>query len=100
MTLDHHQALAGAPVEITNNAEPTIHRYDVTFQAAEIGEGHSIITLALSRDGQMSDQNTVFFFETAEQMTPHASKLLAEFLNKYIARLGLVLAEADEPEVP
>jgi hypothetical protein len=77
--------------------EAPIHRYDVTFEATEIEKGRSIVTFSLSRDGQPADQSTVFFFEPNETMNSVATHLLAQFLNKYIARFGIVLPDA-EPE--
>ena len=41
-------------------SEPPIYRYDVTFEATEIEQGRSIITLALSRDGTSSARATTF----------------------------------------
>ncbi len=78
--------------------EAPIHRYDVTFEATEIEKRRSIITFSLSRDGQAADQSTVFFFEPDESMSAEATDLLAQFLNRYIARLGVVVAEAAETE--
>jgi len=79
-------------------SEPPIHRYDVTFEATEIAPGRSIVTLVLSRDGEASDQTTMFFFEPKEVMTPQATELLAQFLNEYISRFGVVVTEAAETE--
>ena len=76
--------------------EPPIHRYDVTFEATEIQEGRSIIRLALSREDTASAPGTTFFFEPKEEMTPDATELLAQFLNQYIARFGIIMPEEDE----
>ena len=83
---------------MTETPEPLIHRYDVTFEAAEIEQGRSFVTLALSQGGQEADQSTLFFFEVAEGMTPEATKRLVQFLNTYIVRFGAVIAEAAHPE--
>jgi hypothetical protein len=40
----------------------------------------------------------MFFFEPSEEMTPQATDLLAQFLNKYISRFGIVVTEAAETE--
>ncbi len=76
--------------------EPPIYRYDVTFEATEIQEGRSIIRLALSREDTASAPGTTFFFEPKEEMTPEATELLAQFLNQYITRFGIIMPEEDE----
>jgi len=78
--------------------EPPIYRYDVTFEATEIDQGRSIVTLALSHEGSASAPSTTFFFEPTEEMTPEDTKLLAQFLNQYITRLGIVLPDTAEPD--
>jgi hypothetical protein len=85
---------------MTHTPEPLIYRYDVTFEAAEIEQGRSFVTLALSQNGQDADQTTLFFFEVAEGMTSEATKRLVQFLNRYIVRFGAVIAEPPEPESP
>ena len=75
-----------------------IYRYDVTFEATEIDQGRSIVTLALSHEGSASAPSTTFFFEPTEEMTPEDTKLLAQFLNQYITRLGIVLPDTAEPD--
>ncbi len=79
-------------------SEPPIYRYDVTFEATEIDQGRSIIRLALSREDTASATGTAFFFEPKEEMTPEATELLAQFLNQYIARFGIVLPNEGEPQ--
>ena len=76
--------------------EPPIYRYDVTFEATQIEEGRSIVRLALNREGTASTPSTTFFFEPKEEMTPEATELLAQFLNQYIARFGIIMPEEDE----
>ncbi len=78
--------------------EPPIYRYDVTFEATEIDQGRSIVRLALSREDTASAPGTTFFFEPKEEMTPEATELLAQFLNQYIARFGIVLPKEGEPQ--
>jgi hypothetical protein len=78
--------------------EPPIYRYDVTFEATQIDQGRSIVRLALSREGTASAPSTAFFFEPKEEMTLEATELLAQFLNQYVARFGIVLPDAPEPE--
>jgi hypothetical protein len=78
--------------------EPPIYRYDVTFEATQIDQGRSIVRLALSREGTASAPSTTFFFEPKEEMTPEATELLAQFLNQYIARFGIVLPNEGEPQ--
>ncbi len=85
---------------MTHTPEPLIHRYEVTFEAAEIKQGRSFVTLALSRDGQEADRTTLLFFEPAEDMTAHDTERLVHFLNRYIVRFGIVIADAPEPESP
>ena len=85
---------------MTETPEPLIHRYEVTFEAAEIEQGRSFVTLALSREGQEADQSTLFFFEVAEGMTPQATKRLVQFLNTCIVRFGAVITEPPEPGSP
>ncbi len=78
--------------------EPPIYRYDVAFEATEIQEGRSIIRLALSREDTASAPGTTFFFEPKEEVTPEDTRLLAQFLNQYIARFGIVLPNEGEPQ--
>ncbi len=79
-------------------SEPPIYRYNVTFEATQIDQGRSIVRLALSRDDTASAPGTTFFFEPKEEMTPEATELLAQFLNQYIARFGIIMPDAAEPE--
>jgi hypothetical protein len=83
---------------MTDMTEPPIYRSDVTFEAIEIEQGRSIIRLALSREDPASAPGTTFFLEPKEEMTPEATELLAGFLNQYVARFGIVLPDAPEPE--
>ncbi len=78
--------------------EPPIYRYDVTFEATEIDQGRSIVRLALGREGTTSTPSTTFFFEPKEEMTPEATELLAQFLNQYVTRFGIVLPDMAEPD--
>jgi hypothetical protein len=83
---------------MTDMTEPPIYRYDVAFEPTEIDQGRSIIRLALSREDTTSAPGTTFFFEPKEEMTPEATELLAQFLNQYIARFGIIMPDAAEPE--
>jgi hypothetical protein len=85
---------------MTDMTEPPIYGYDVTFEAAEVAHGRSIVRLALSREGTASTPGTTFFFEPKEEMTPEGTRLLAQFLNQYIARFGIVLPDMAEPDEP
>jgi hypothetical protein len=75
---------------MTDMLEQPIFRYDVTFEAISVEQGHSIVRLVLSREGAASAPATTFFFEPKEEMTPEATRLLARFLNQYITRFAFV----------
>ena len=82
---------------MTDMPRPTIHRYEVAFQAADLGQGRSIIALTLTQEGEVPDPGTMFFLEPVEGITPEETARMAAFLTKYTARFGIVLGTS-EPE--
>ena len=56
------------------------------------------VRLALSREGLTSTLSTAFFIKPKEEMTRKDTRLLAGFLNQYIARFVFVPPDVAQPK--
>jgi hypothetical protein len=56
------------------------------------------VRLALSRERTASAPSTTYFLEPKEEMTPEATRLLAGFLNQYIAHFAFVPPDVPQPK--